>query len=82
MWSTSNFSSVHVRLTLQLTGLCTAIRSSHGIQLDNERLLNSRLFLCYLPYLDGIDKARANRLLFPDDPQDVPCAIKLIHAII
>ena len=30
-------------------GLCTAIRSSHGIRLDNGRLLTSKLFLHYLP---------------------------------
>ena len=63
-------------------GLCTAIRSSHGIRLDNGRLLTSKLFLQYLPCLDDVDEAWANRLLFPNDPQDVPRAIELIRAIV
>ncbi|KAI6008633.1 hypothetical protein PISMIDRAFT_690710 [Pisolithus microcarpus 441] len=62
--------------------ICTALRSSRGILLDNGRLLTSKIFLRYFTWLDDVDEDQANKLLFPDDPQDVPRAIKLIHTII
>lgn len=50
--------------------------------LDNGRLLTSKLLLRYLPQLDDVDEDKASKLLFPDDPQDVPRAVELIRAII
>ena len=55
-----------------LLGMCTALRSSRSIMLDNGCLLTSKLFIRYLPCLDDVDEAKATKLLFPDDPQDVP----------
>ena len=65
-----------------LLGMCTALRSSRGIMLDNGRLLTSKLFIRYLPCLDDVDEVKATKLLFPDDPQDVPRAVELIRAIV
>ena len=65
-------------LANHIKGLCMAICSSHGIRLNNERLLMSKAFLHYLPWLDGCDEMKANKLLFPNDPQDVPRAVELI----
>ncbi|KAF8835723.1 hypothetical protein BDN67DRAFT_1015278 [Paxillus ammoniavirescens] len=45
------------------------------------RRAGHKIFM-YLPCLDGVDEAKANKLLFPDNPQDVPCAIELIQGII
>ncbi|KIO02068.1 hypothetical protein M404DRAFT_47472, partial [Pisolithus tinctorius Marx 270] len=50
--------------------------------LNNGRLLTSKTFLCYFTWLDDMDEDQANKLLFPDDPQDVPHTVKLIWAII
>ena len=61
-----------------IKGLCMAIHSSHGICLNNGCLLTSKTFLYYLPWLDGCDETKANELLFPDDPQDVPHTVELI----
>lgn len=35
----------------------------------------------YLTWLEDCDKEKAMRLLYPDDPQDVPRAIKLMRAV-
>ncbi|KAI5980753.1 hypothetical protein EDD15DRAFT_2381342 [Pisolithus albus] len=62
--------------------VCTALRSSHGILLDNGRLLTSKMLLHYFTWLDDVDEDHANKLLFPDDPQDVPRAVELIRTIV
>jgi len=36
----------------------------------------------YLPLLNGLDDAAAWKLLYPDNPQDVPHAIELLSSII
>ncbi|KIK76637.1 hypothetical protein PAXRUDRAFT_28940 [Paxillus rubicundulus Ve08.2h10] len=48
----------------------------------NLRRVNSKILLHYLCWLNGCDKERAHKLLFPNDPQDVPHAVELICAVV
>ncbi|KAG2065211.1 hypothetical protein BDR04DRAFT_1033349, partial [Suillus decipiens] len=63
-------------------GICTLICSPAGITLNNGRIINVMMLLRYLLWLPAHDEASITKLLHPDDPQDVPCAIELMQAII
>lgn len=63
-------------------GFCTLLRSTAGVYLNNGRCINSKMLERYLSWLDGVDELKARKLLFPDDPQDVPRAVELMSAII
>ena len=57
------------------------LRSTNGLVLGNGRQMNANKLEHYLTWLDDCDKDMAKRLLYPDDPQDVPRAIKLMRAV-
>ena len=59
-------------ILLYLLGFCTLLRSSHGMVLSNWRHMHTNKLESYLTWLDDCDKDKAKRLLFPNDPQDVP----------
>ncbi|KIJ12467.1 hypothetical protein PAXINDRAFT_14668 [Paxillus involutus ATCC 200175] len=61
---------------------CTLIRSRAGMYLNNGRCINSFLLERYLTMIDGIDEAATCKLLYLDDPQDVPRAVSLMRAVI
>ncbi|KIJ59298.1 hypothetical protein HYDPIDRAFT_60297, partial [Hydnomerulius pinastri MD-312] len=61
---------------------CTLIRSRAGMYLNNGRCISAHMLERYLPWLEGIDEAATRKLLYPDDPQDVPRAVELMSAII
>ncbi|KAG1792504.1 uncharacterized protein HD556DRAFT_1214282, partial [Suillus plorans] len=63
-------------------GICTLIRSPAGIVLNNGRVINSMVLLCYLVWLPAYDEEAVVKLLYPDVPQDVPRAMELMQAII
>ena len=58
------------------------LSSSHGLLINNGRQVNSKILLRYLCWLDGCNEGQAHKLLFPDDPQDVPCVVELICAVV
>ncbi|KAG1741482.1 uncharacterized protein EDB91DRAFT_1248037 [Suillus paluster] len=60
----------------------TLICSRAGMHLNNGRAINSTMLERYLLWVEGIDEARALKLLYPDDPQDVPRAVELMNAVI
>ncbi|KAG2030716.1 hypothetical protein BDR03DRAFT_986894 [Suillus americanus] len=53
-----------------------------GIVLNNGRVINSMVLLHYLVWLPAYNKEAVVKLLYPDDPQDVPRAIELMQAIV
>ncbi|KAH9944798.1 hypothetical protein B0H21DRAFT_892357 [Amylocystis lapponica] len=65
-----------------LKRLCTLLRLSSGITLNNGRIINPTMLARYLGWLPDYDRASVNNLLYPDDPQDVPRAVELMQAII
>ncbi|KAG1858796.1 hypothetical protein DFJ58DRAFT_840379 [Suillus subalutaceus] len=62
--------------------ICTLLWSPTGVVLNNGRIINSMMLARYLMWLPAYDEAAVTKLLHPDDPQDVPRAVKLILAII
>ncbi|RDB26720.1 hypothetical protein Hypma_005418 [Hypsizygus marmoreus] len=62
--------------------VCTLLRSDAGVVVNNGRQLNPMFLRRYLLLVDGQDEASVRKLLYPADPQDVPCAIDLMQAII
>ncbi|KAG6380410.1 hypothetical protein JVT61DRAFT_8533 [Boletus reticuloceps] len=60
---------------------CTLLRSSNGLVLGNGRRMHAKKLEYYLTWLEDCDKEKAMRLLYPDDPQDVPRAIELMCAV-
>ncbi|KAG1813664.1 uncharacterized protein BJ212DRAFT_1482561 [Suillus subaureus] len=64
------------------TGICTLLQSPAGVVLNNGRIINSMMLAWYLVWLPAFDEAAVTKLLYPDDPQDVPCAVELMLAII
>ncbi|KAG2742799.1 hypothetical protein P692DRAFT_20879328 [Suillus brevipes Sb2] len=62
--------------------ICTLICSPAGITLNNGRIINAMMLSRYLLWLPAYDKASVTKVLHLDDPQDVPCAIELMQAII
>ena len=57
------------------------LQSINGLVLGNGQWMNANKLEHYLAWLDNCDKDKAKRLLYPDDPQDVPQAIELMCAI-
>ncbi|KAJ7924499.1 hypothetical protein B0H13DRAFT_1863905 [Mycena leptocephala] len=60
-----------------LAGICTLLRSSAGIVLNNGRIINPTTIK-----VPGQTITSVQDLVFPDDPQDVPRAIGLMQAVI
>ncbi|KAK7012371.1 hypothetical protein R3P38DRAFT_3019043 [Favolaschia claudopus] len=65
-----------------LKRLCTLLRHLLGITMDNGRIINPNCLRRCLLLLPGQDEASVERLIDPDDPQDVPRAIMLLEAIV
>ncbi|KAG1829252.1 hypothetical protein EV424DRAFT_1470766 [Suillus variegatus] len=63
-------------------GICTLIWSPAGIVLNNGHIINSMMLARYLLWLPAYDEQAVTKLLHPDDPQDVPCAVELMLAVI
>ncbi|KAJ7934278.1 hypothetical protein B0H13DRAFT_1700536 [Mycena leptocephala] len=62
--------------------ICTLIRSAAGMALCNGRVINPAVLTRLLARLPDQSADSVQKLLFPDDPQDVPRAVKLMEAII
>ncbi|KAG2336335.1 hypothetical protein BDR05DRAFT_896867, partial [Suillus weaverae] len=62
--------------------ICTLIRSPAGIVINNGRIINSMMLAYYLVWLPAYEEAAVMKLLYPDNPQDVPRAVELMLAII
>ncbi|KAG1781367.1 hypothetical protein EV702DRAFT_1177574 [Suillus placidus] len=56
--------------------------SPAGIVLNNRRVINLMVLLHYLVWLPAYDEEAVIKLLYPDDPQDVPRAVELMQAIV
>ena len=67
---------------MDLVGFCTMLQSTHGMVLGNGCQMDAKKLKRYLSWLDDCDEEKAKRLMYLDDPQDVPRAIELMHAII
>ncbi|KAK7007144.1 hypothetical protein R3P38DRAFT_3403891 [Favolaschia claudopus] len=62
--------------------LCTLIRSAAGMALCNGRIINPAVLTRFLARLPDLSEDSVRKILFPDDPQDVPRAVELMEAII
>ncbi|KAF7372190.1 hypothetical protein MVEN_00078300 [Mycena venus] len=62
--------------------MCTLIRSAAGMALCNRRIINPAVLTRFLVRLPDQSDDSVRKLLFPDDPQDVPRAVELMEAII
>ncbi|KAG2335450.1 hypothetical protein BDR05DRAFT_898501 [Suillus weaverae] len=62
--------------------ICTLIQSPAGIVLNNGRVINSMMLARYLAWLQAYEEAAVTKLLYPDDPQDIPRVVELMLAII
>ncbi|KAF8199231.1 hypothetical protein K438DRAFT_1759131 [Mycena galopus ATCC 62051] len=63
-------------------GLCTLLRSAAGMALCNGRIINPAVLTRFMARLPEQTDDSVRKLLFPDDPQDVPRAVELMEAII
>ncbi|KAJ6497248.1 hypothetical protein DFH09DRAFT_893381, partial [Mycena vulgaris] len=63
-------------------GLCTLLRSAAGMALCNGRIINPAVLTRFLARLPEQTDDSVRKLLFPDDPQDVPRAVELMEAVI
>jgi hypothetical protein len=63
-------------------GICTLLQSLAGVMLNNGRIINSMMLARYLIWLPAFNEVAITKLLYPDNPQDVPCAVELMLAII
>ncbi|KAK6995668.1 hypothetical protein R3P38DRAFT_2567181 [Favolaschia claudopus] len=61
--------------------ICTLIRSAAGMALCNGRIINPAVLTRFLARLPDQSEDSVRKLLFPDDPQDVPRAVELMDAI-
>ncbi|KAK7021009.1 hypothetical protein R3P38DRAFT_3318281 [Favolaschia claudopus] len=62
--------------------VCTLIRSAAGMALSNGRIINPAVLTRFLARLPEQSEDSVRKVLFPDDPQDVPRAVELMEAII
>ncbi|KAJ7089455.1 hypothetical protein C8R44DRAFT_892410 [Mycena epipterygia] len=62
--------------------ICTLLRSTAGIVLNNGRVINPAMLARYLIHLPEQTSDSVQQLLFPHDAQDVPRAIDLMKAAI
>ncbi|KAJ7156777.1 hypothetical protein C8R46DRAFT_1294525 [Mycena filopes] len=62
--------------------ICTLIRSAAGMAMCNSRIINPAVLSRLLARLPDQSTDSVQRLLFPDDPQDVPRAVELMEGII
>ncbi|KAJ7153162.1 hypothetical protein C8R43DRAFT_885956 [Mycena crocata] len=62
--------------------ICTLIRSAGGMALNNGRIINPAVLTRFPARLPDQSNDSVCKLLFPDDPQDVPRAVELMNAII
>ncbi|KAH9913947.1 hypothetical protein B0H21DRAFT_805153 [Amylocystis lapponica] len=61
---------------------CTLLRSHTGIVLNSGIIINPTFLARYLVRLEDQTPESVQSLLYPDDPQDVPRAVRLMQAII
>ncbi|KAG1738589.1 uncharacterized protein EDB91DRAFT_1249111 [Suillus paluster] len=61
---------------------CTLLRSRAGMHLNNGCCINATMIECYLVWLPDVDESHSQKLVYPDDPQDVPRAVELMGAVI
>ncbi|KAG2131071.1 hypothetical protein DEU56DRAFT_740233 [Suillus clintonianus] len=61
---------------------CTLLRSRAGMHLNNGRCINATMIERYLVWLPDVDESRARKLVYPNDPQDMPRAVELVGAVI
>jgi hypothetical protein len=50
--------------------------------LNNGCFINASMLEQYLLFIDGVDELCACKLLYADDPQNVPCTVELMSAVI
>ncbi|KAJ7900451.1 hypothetical protein B0H13DRAFT_2517977 [Mycena leptocephala] len=62
--------------------ICTLLRSAAGMALCNARIINPAVLSRFLARLPDETDDSVRKLLFPDDPQDVPRAVELMEAVI
>ncbi|KAJ7866992.1 hypothetical protein B0H14DRAFT_2163405, partial [Mycena olivaceomarginata] len=62
--------------------ICTLLRSTQGVVLNNGRVINPAMLASYLVRLPGETPDSVHQMLFPHDPQDVPRAVELLQAVI
>ncbi|KAI6003279.1 hypothetical protein F5J12DRAFT_893920 [Pisolithus orientalis] len=60
---------------------CMMLCSMNGLMLNNGHHINVKFLPQYLTWLDGCDCIKAQKLVYPDDPQDVPQAVEHVKAI-
>ncbi|KAG0694088.1 hypothetical protein DFH29DRAFT_985348 [Suillus ampliporus] len=61
---------------------CTLLRSRAGMHLNNGRCINATMIERYLVWLPDVDESHARKLVYPDDPQDMPHAVELMGAVV
>ncbi|KAJ7031846.1 hypothetical protein C8F04DRAFT_1360484 [Mycena alexandri] len=66
----------------RIYGICTLLRSPAGMAVNNGRIINPTMLARYLIRLPDQDTASVHDLLFPNDAQDVPRAVKLLLGVI
>ncbi|KAJ7818582.1 hypothetical protein B0H14DRAFT_3089476 [Mycena olivaceomarginata] len=76
-WMLMTFDWRHI-----LKRLCTLLRHILGMALDNGRIVNPACLQRCLLLLPGQTEDSVYILLNPEDPQDVPCAILLLEAVV
>ncbi|KAJ7702812.1 hypothetical protein B0H17DRAFT_923154, partial [Mycena rosella] len=62
--------------------LCMLIRSAAGMALCNGRIINPAVLTRFLARLPDQCDDSVRKILFPDNPQDVPRAVELMESII
>ncbi|KAF7338629.1 hypothetical protein MVEN_02089200 [Mycena venus] len=62
--------------------ICTLLRSTQGIVLNNGRVINPAMLARYLIRLPQHSPESVQKMLYPHDPQDVPRAIELLEAVV
>ena len=67
---------------LSAAGFSTCVRGAKGVSLNHGQCISTFMLERYLSLVDGLDAVTARKLLYPDDPQDVPRAIELLFAIV
>jgi hypothetical protein len=64
------------------SGFSTLLRSKKGMVMNNGQIVNRILLGRYFSLLSGVDADKIKMLLYPQDPQNVPCAVELLQTTI
>ena len=67
---------------LTSVGFSTCILGTKGVSLNHGQHVSTFMLECYLPLVDSINEMTAQKLVYPDDPQDIPHAVELLSAIV